>query len=754
MKKYFFVTLACVLLLNESYAQDSLAQNKIHKSNINYTPFEAEGLIPPDFIEEYTSKLRGDIGKIDESDRRRVRKLQEKFYTRSNYYINQILQSGDVIFGGPVLDYANRVLDVVLIDDPKLRSEVRVYLLNEPYANATTTDNGIIFLNTGLIARLENEAQLAYILSHEVIHYKNKHVVNSYVKKDDITSGDNIFKKSLSFEQKLYKISSYSKDLELESDKYGLKDYYSKTNYSLDAINSSFDMLMHSYLPYENKKFEKSFFETEAFVFPDSYFLDEVKAISTTEEYDDTLSTHPNMKKRKESLVEQIKKYNNDGKQDFIVSKEDFYSVRDLARKELLRLNFRDLDYIDALYNAYMLNQQYPNDKYIETSIIRSLLLIAAYKNDEELDDLKSSHYKMEGEQQQLYYLIYKLKGKELSSLALKEAWKLHKKYPNDKYIEELTDIAFHEITVENKLGPDNFIYTKPEIIVDSSSLDSAVTEENGDTIDTEGLSKYERIKLRKASVSKTEVKKNKDFYKYAFVDYANDSVFMETFKKIDKEAGRRRKTNEDEEELYASTPFKRKNLSLGIDKVIFMSPNFLRLNIYSDDVIEYKKTIKRTLALEDMMEQTAAIAKLDYELLSPSKFSNLDVDKFNDLIFLSNWLESQLNPTNKGVSENIDDRINEIIETYDTKYIAWAGQITSGPYPDGLLFAFGIPAYTHYTQYYFFLFNLETKEIEMLEFYNNRGKGRNDFVKSRLYNTFLQIKLKKKGSNEFEYNY
>jgi predicted Zn-dependent protease len=53
--------------------------------------------------------------------------------------------------------------------------EFHFFVLREPTINAFSLANGGIYLHTGLLARLENEAQLAHVLSHEVAHTLHRH---------------------------------------------------------------------------------------------------------------------------------------------------------------------------------------------------------------------------------------------------------------------------------------------------------------------------------------------------------------------------------------------------------------------------------------------------------------------------------------------------------------------------------------------------------------------------------------------------
>ena len=52
---------------------------------------------------------------------------------------------------------------------------IRVYLVRQPYFNAQVAPNGMLIIWTGLLLRVEDEAQLAAVIGHEVGHYVGRH---------------------------------------------------------------------------------------------------------------------------------------------------------------------------------------------------------------------------------------------------------------------------------------------------------------------------------------------------------------------------------------------------------------------------------------------------------------------------------------------------------------------------------------------------------------------------------------------------
>ncbi len=53
--------------------------------------------------------------------------------------------------------------------------DIRLYVMNRPYFNASMAPNGYMEVWSGLLLRAEDEAQLAFVLGHEIGHYGERH---------------------------------------------------------------------------------------------------------------------------------------------------------------------------------------------------------------------------------------------------------------------------------------------------------------------------------------------------------------------------------------------------------------------------------------------------------------------------------------------------------------------------------------------------------------------------------------------------
>jgi len=57
---------------------------------------------------------------------------------------------------------------------------MRLYIVDDPDSNAMTAPNGMIIVWTGLLLRAQNEAELAFVLGHEITHYLKRHSVLNF----------------------------------------------------------------------------------------------------------------------------------------------------------------------------------------------------------------------------------------------------------------------------------------------------------------------------------------------------------------------------------------------------------------------------------------------------------------------------------------------------------------------------------------------------------------------------------------------
>ncbi|MCV2419961.1 M48 family metallopeptidase [Paucibacter sp. DJ2R-2] len=74
----------------------------------------------------------------------------------------------------PLRDYLQGIADKLAGEHA---ADVRVYPVRTPHFNASMAPNGMMQVWSGLLLRVDNEAQLAAVLGHEIAHYLQRHSI-------------------------------------------------------------------------------------------------------------------------------------------------------------------------------------------------------------------------------------------------------------------------------------------------------------------------------------------------------------------------------------------------------------------------------------------------------------------------------------------------------------------------------------------------------------------------------------------------
>lgn len=774
MKRILTTVLMLLLIHSMSSAQQKVSINDF---KTNYIPIKPKGIIPDDlcnlFTEAYSSeKVNMNTVKSTRSER----KIKEKYLQESNYYLNQILLSGIVLYNTPINEYVDKIMDKILINEPEIRKNIRLYILKTPTVNASATDKGIMFVNLGLIAQSGSESQLAYILSHELIHYLKKHNVELYLEKDKLVR-NNSGLKSNSAKDALYKTHFRSREMENEADDKGFSDYFIKTNYDLNQALETYDVLQYAYLPFDEIAFEKNFLSDSMFVFPEKYFPEAINPIKARDDYDDENSSHPNIKKRREMLQERLEKQSNTNKIINPSGNDYFKTIRDMARFECLRLDVINQSFTQSFYNGWIMKKDYPDNLYLDQIISASLYGLYKYKISGNLSDVVPNLKKTEGEIHAVNSLFRNIKVNELNGIALRYIFKTSQKFPDDKYINDLKNDLFKDLITKQKASIKDFNN------LSQNSAKTDLTEEKTDSIQKQS-SKIRNIEKKKKS------QKTSDFYNYIFAGLTNNQLFISDFNKAVKDAekikeGKKKledeenedednynnnednqtdkdeKEIEDEEELITSGYLQRKGFKLGIDKIVLYNPFYIKFDFRKKQELRFFDTEKSKLEYISLLEKNAKKVGLEMDMITTSDFKIKGTDLYNEHLLLNDWTDEF---SNWDISGNkvlfLSQDIKSIISDHNTKYLDITGIISAkASQLDNRAFSYLLysalspvtwpltlpyffrPAY--HTVYYNMVVDMETGKKVYINTSNIEMSDSKALLNSRVYDTFNQIKTK-----------
>lgn len=775
MNKY-----SCTLLF---FLLSTLFFSQIEEFKLNYKPLMSTGTLPEIYTRSASEKTNADLDALNKTKGVANRSAKEKFYLNSNFSQDRVLRSGKILFNDPLSIYVNKVADEVFKSAPDVRKQLQIFIVKSDVVNAYCFDNGIILINIGLLAQLDNEAQLAFILAHEASHFVKKHSLESYVHNNTRRGR---FSTNVDWDE--YK---YSQESELEADIQGVK-FFKESKYSYKGIPGAFNVLKYSYLPFDEIPFEKTFLEDSNLVFPADYFLKQTAPIKKEEDYDDSKSSHPNIKKRKEAVGKELGEFSENGREKFILDQNEFYKIREISRFELCRIGLLDRDYAACLYSCYMLQKKYPANEYLKTTIGKALFEVAALKAPENwnyrkvlsVDVLDNSESKSvyydydakEGSSQQVYHLLNKMDANQMAVLAMNYNWKLRKELKEQNAtVNRLCDSLFVLLALNNDKDISYFNRTTRrdylnELLGKAPAKSDTVKKVQKMTslADLDEVDSDSKIKRIETSKVESELKDlvNKDslatskldqyFDKYVFADFLNDQVFVSKYKAA---VAVHEQVVAESKKLKPNPSYTNKG-GLGIDKIVVLDPFYLKFDQRNGGSIRYFSSDEKLSEYSDVLKENAQMAGLEFDYIDSRTLKKEDMDKYNDFTILNDWMGEFLNhnfSTNALVMNN--DAAKMLQEKYKTKYMLWTGvigvkvpkqNVGAAILATFLLYPapFTIPYLLkkeEITYYVAVLYNLENNKVQFYQTVNMRLSDTRDFLNAFVYDTMNKIKKQPK---------
>ncbi|MDZ4759225.1 MAG: M48 family metalloprotease [Bacteroidota bacterium] len=700
------------------------------QSSIDFDHYElikSSGNLPKDVTTTSTEKYKKSLEKISKKKiSHKEKKTQREFQMYVNFSVDEILLSGLVLYNDPLGDYVNKVAQTVLKEQGNLSNEMRFYVVRFPYVNAFTTNSGIVFVTIGLLSHIENEAQLALILCHEIQHYAKEHSYKGF--KHQVQLEKDLNKKSSGQDfDKFIKKTAYSRDLETEADEEGL-ELYKESGYSFDAIESMFDVLQFANLPFDEKRFSASFLETKNLKFPNSYIPSDSVLTPldiNSDAYDDELSTHPNIKKRRERLLALAAKMKPAGNSLFLNGEKEFFDMRKVARYEYIHVCLVQQKYEEAFVSLYLLMAENPNSHYLQKCLNHCLYAMSKlqvhYGATNYYSMVHTSYKTIEGSGGGSYYFLGRLIKSDvgLVSTALERMWEYHKVNPNDKnatnLIEDLTKtfVAKYNLDFDalKNIDPAKPIGSKGkkskitksekkqkkekkvEVEQDDSDEDINATKDKNQ----KGTTKEKKIKKKKKSKKNLREEFNEEeirtesrpvFYSILKA-LAADEEYAKLYKKLYKEKKniQKKKANEDEEEStikkeeYMDIEYKAFDTyeldeSVAIDKMVMVAPFYIKLNHNKKDDFRFESSENKVIKLSEDMNYVAKKIDMPIDDINTKTLKENDAEKLNEMYLINNFLnESSTDPEFSLIPVDKTE-IDGFIANHGTQFILKLGVI------------------------------------------------------------------------------
>jgi Zn-dependent protease with chaperone function len=749
MKKQLFrsaISVVCLLILS------FLGSAQVNFND--YHPLQSKGNVPEDFSIETSQKIK----QAQEERRDGLTSKQQKIFVEQvNYTIDDLLKSGLVTYGDEVTTYIQRIGDRLTASDPDLEGKLRFYTLNTNEANAFSTDQGMVFVTTGLIAQMTNEAQLAFVLAHEIVHYQEEHVLDLYDYVND--------NKSLSYGEKVRFFSKYSRDNEFEADKLGVKLYHA-AGYSSSEITKTFDILIYSYLPFEELPFNKEYFNSPNLFVPEKTFSARKNDITAKQRYNDQYNSHPNVAKRIEALEKEIANYADWGT-ILNYPEQSFEEVRSICRYEYILNEVYENKTIDALYSIFVMEQEYPNSRFLNRCKAQIWLEVM---KEEKRDyygfnpyinfDNRYERQFYEGEISLLNHFFTQVPDEGKVALGLRI---LH-----DLYVGDTTDALMRRMWqkgIEVAAANTNFeleTFSKHNFNQAVANLEAErLAQQSVDSVGErpKRWDKYETIKNKRSGLTVDAGIDSTKFYLYGIADLINDSTFNKQFEiyhqKVKDEELEEEEffTLTDEEQMAIETEKYEDQLHLDLDTVLLVNPF----------VAEFSKRNELDFQKSDVLEERllTVVQEVGNELgvvvnrLDRSQLQSMTTQQYNDLALIMRTIEKGVQTTEPDVFMIDLERLDSLKLVYGSSKVMLlslehnyndhinvaSGVVFSILFPIGMIY-FPIALLTaHTTQMNVYVMDLEKGELVVEKSYYSKDQVSKKMLASRCHALFSQLK-------------
>ncbi len=685
----------------------------------NYKPLKSSGQLPKEITSSASSKFKKLEQQVKNS-KSKNKKEKKTFYLESTYSIDELMKSGRVLYNDPIGDYVNKVADKLLEHDKRLREKLRFYVVQSAGVNAFATDRGSIFVNIGLLSRLENEAQLAFILAHEIVHYEEKHNMDGYIQSIDV---DKLATRKKSSYDGLLEKSNYSQELEREADEHGM-EIFEKSAYSTSSIAGIYDILATTHTSYEDVEFDLGFLNKYGIEIPKEMLLDSVNVIEKYEENEE-LSTHPSINERRQTMMDRFGE-KEDGKSNFLVGEDDFNKIKKMAQYELCNILVENHSFPAAIYHAYLLQNDNTNNAYLDNIVVKSIYGMAQYANAEEKELIPGNPENIQGNMQQIFHVLHEMDAFDLSSIAVLYTWNYAKNNPENKAAQLRAEDMIKDLT---------------KFYVD-----------------------------RAEKFYKGEDETYKDKFTYGLLDnlYKSDKDYRDIVKKGSKERNYYKKFEYKLEYFERKTKTYKKEQkkekiqggSLGLKSTIFVNPLYIR----------YKESKKKNpyKFIESEKKQGEFIGRLKEQAEDLNfRHSILDInsinrktkaEEFNQIVTLEKWTNEFTKTSFMNMIPSNHEDLLDVVNLHGSSTITYTGVIDRTD-KLGLMGAINIiismsylqiPAIYHFiipgknnTLYYWITIDVNEMEVLHEEMNNLKMKARDGLIDAHLYWMISQMKRK-----------
>lgn len=549
--------------------------------------------------------------------------LQGTAFTRSLH------KTGIINLNSVATAYLNDLKSHILKDYPAADKSIDVYITFNPALNAMATINEKVYVNVGLLARVKNEAQLAFIMAHELMHIINMHSVEQYkeIKREIGNVGQsNVSRKADQIE--LFKHTmSVKHELEADSDGFHLylnAGYNAQDAYeALKILKSADDELIQKQISAKILRISEGRYNDLLAVIKKGK-IEDVEAKKEkkkdkkkddddenkdSKEQKEELSTHPEIDDRLDKIEELIQNYNTKSTSEFIINQKLFEDIKS-----------ESLDIVNNSYNK--------TSDFGSAFMIYSSLILEGNTSDDNFEQLAYS----------LFGIIHDRK--------------FNYSYELNKYMshEDSVFVSFYRQSTLSELT-----------VWSLSVLDSLKTNRTAVIFDKYGTKILELVKgderITQDEISNHPLYENVKAYAYSGLRFSDIDFKFSFYTGI----SNRQKRDFNKQKILAK---KKKG------KIAFLDMNNISVKISSTFAeMNYKKSDKLDYIAQNALVELEENYRQDLALLIPNSIKYKG-SQYTDFQLLGKWLSERLYFDGAPYQSLYDKEMKEFKDRLDVRYV------------------------------------------------------------------------------------
>lgn len=721
-----------------------MAQEEVFYKNYynDFKPLRSAGDVPKAFSNpsvRKTKKRKSSTKKKRKKSKKEERPVVSTPEEKKKVFKN-FLQSGQVIFGDTVTNYVNEVLQSIVepIVENELLSEfeldmieeVQVYTIKSDVATSFTSHDGVMLISMGLIAKLESEAQLAYLLCTEIARYLKYVRINLTPNRIEPVDLASEFVALQNESSRLMEGPLYSTRTNVIADTTALR-IYETTNYSGSAPGQLLAIYERVKFPYKNIPFDPTWLEVSELKVDESALLERTAPIKLNE-YSFASPVYYELPVRMGKLDNSVDSTFRASGKNYLLGEAMFAEAQKQARFDLGYLLLDAGKYEEAIYHSYLLSTDYESFKYPRLNTAFALSRIAKYKNNPEIERTIESD-KVQGRSQQVFHLMENYDAEELTVLANRYAWDIWMEDQKDEKLTDLIHDNFFELT--------NYI-KKYNAFIDTTDSASEWEPVFSDIVNHELHRLFFKKSFEKALIAKEDYIDK--------VDQAEKDSTALTFIK------------EKQRDKY------KREIGFGLNKsrLLVVTPQHLELFTEEDETgssdsdlweTEFNSKKDRSRDVYDVTKKVIKKLKMRASYLNSLRYLKTHVEKFNDLSAINDFTRELLSFKGLPVASYYRDEINDVIIKYEKDDLAFIGAtaveakqgVGNSPYGPGIIAFplispyFGYKALQKKYDSYVYAMVIDLKEAEVIFDESRLYKAKNNKMNlsQQIYDLMFNIK-------------